>query len=871
MKFKLPVVLIVIFISSIFPQRQNLNRYITIVPGERYKAGWFYEFLFGKHWRDIWTTPITVPVLNLQTFAGGLIPLKKGGGYQTKSLRFKGNDGRIWKFRSVDKDPSKILPLYLQQTVAQDLVQDQISTSNPLAPMIVVPMLRAVNVLEAEPELVFLPDDERLGEFRKEFGGILGFIEVHPDEGENDDPGFANALDVKGTYKLLDHLEKKRSQRIDAEEFLKARLMDILFGDWDRHMDQWRWAKYKEVDGKVWEPIPRDRDQAFSKYDGLFPSVAAYLIPQLNNFGYDYPQIEDLTWNGRFIDRRVLTELDKKTWDSVTVFVKSNITDDVINESVNRLPPEIYVISAKEISSKLKSRRSQLQRASNEFYDLVNKYADVFCSTKDDYVEVNRVDDKSTEVTVYKRDKKTGDKKDEPLFHKIFDNSITVEIRIYLNDGDDLARVIGECNESPVIKIIGGNGKDEFVDESIVHGYFFSITPFKSVQTKTYFYDSGDKTKVTLGGGTDYDNHHFPEPENDMEKYEPTLNDRGHNWLPVPVLGLSNDYGLRIGGGVQLNKYNFRAVPQEYKQQLVASIETRFGNLAAAYDGIFYNVLRNLRLNLQVGATEQLITRYFGYGNETKYSKTLESSDYYRVDQRRLTIFPSISYEFSKKITGSFGVSLIQTKSALVIDTLLYSFRYGEYGKGILDLLGFHLGLDIEGRDNLQYPRNGYLISMNGSVYPDVFNTAETYYKAEFDLRGYITPEPVSFSTLALRVGGSRVWGKYPFFDGAAIGGKESLRGYLYKRFSGDVAIFGQAEMRLSLADINIILKSRFGITLFAEAGRVFILNTPSKQWHPSYGFGIWSAYLGWRIIGSTFLAFSPEKTTIGIGFGMAF
>ena len=871
MKLKLLVILIIIFFSSVFAQKQDINKYITIIPGERYEAGWFYEFLFGKHWRDVWATPVTVPVLDLQTFAGGFTPLKKGGGFQTKSLRFKGNDGQIWKFRSVDKDPSKVLPPYLQQTVAADIVQDQISTSNPLAPMIVVPMLKAVDVLEAEPELVFLPDDERLGEFRKDFGGILGFIEVHPDEGEYDEPGFANALDVKGTYKLLDHLAKKRNQEIDAEEFLKARLMDILFGDWDRHMDQWRWAKYKEEDGKVWEPIPRDRDQAFSKYDGVFPFVAAYLIPQLNNFDYDYPQIEDLTWNGRFLDRRVLTELDKQTWDSVTTFVQNKITDDVIAESVNKLPPEIYIISAEEISSKLKSRRDQLQWASNQFYNLVNKYADVFCSDEDDYVEVNRIDDKSTEITVYKRDKKAGEKKDEPLFYKIFDNEVTVEVRIYLNDGDDEVYVFGECNESPVIKIIGGKGKDEFVDKSIVHGYFFSITPFRSVQTKTYFYDSGKKTKVTLGEGSDYDDHHFPEPENDMEKYEPALIDRGHNWLPVPVFGLSNDYGLRIGGGVQLNKYNFRAVPQEYKQQLVASYETRFGNFAAAYEGIFYNVFRNLRLNLQVGATEQLITRYFGYGNETKYNSALESSNYYRVDQRRLTIFPSISYDFGKKITGSFGVSLIQTKSSLVTDTLLTGFRFEDYGKGILDLLGFHFGLDVEGRDNLQYPRNGYLIGLKGLIYPDVFNTAETYYKVDFDLRGYITPEPVSFSTLALRIGGSKIWGKYPFFDGAAIGGKESLRGYLYRRFSGDAAIFGQAELRLSLADINIILKSRLGINLFAETGRVFILNTPSKQWHRSYGFGIWSAYLDWQIIGSTFLAFSPEKTTIGVGFGMAF
>ncbi len=85
------------------------------------------------------------------------------------------------------------------------------------------------------------------------------------------------------------------------------------------------------------------------------------LFPQLNNFGKDYPQIEDLTWNGRFLDRRVLTELSKTTWDSVTSFVKLKITDEVIDSAIKRLPPEVYSLCHEELSTKLKSRRDNLQ------------------------------------------------------------------------------------------------------------------------------------------------------------------------------------------------------------------------------------------------------------------------------------------------------------------------------------------------------------------------------------------------------------------------------------------------------------------------------------------------------------------------------
>ena len=38
----------------------------------------------------------------------------------------------------------------------------------------------------------------------------------------------------------------------------------MLIGDWDRHQDQWRWIEFKENGKKVYRPMPRDRDQAFS-------------------------------------------------------------------------------------------------------------------------------------------------------------------------------------------------------------------------------------------------------------------------------------------------------------------------------------------------------------------------------------------------------------------------------------------------------------------------------------------------------------------------------------------------------------------------------------------------------------------------------
>jgi hypothetical protein len=149
----------------------------VVTPGARYRAGGLHTLLFGRHYRDLWATPLRVEVLDLERFAGGLHPTRRGGGKQTRSLRFKGGDGREYQFRSLDKDPSPLLPPELRKTLAQRIFQDQISAGHPAAPLVVSPILDAAGVLHSEPRLVLLPDDPALGEFRAEFGRMLGTIE----------------------------------------------------------------------------------------------------------------------------------------------------------------------------------------------------------------------------------------------------------------------------------------------------------------------------------------------------------------------------------------------------------------------------------------------------------------------------------------------------------------------------------------------------------------------------------------------------------------------------------------------------------------------------------------------------------------------
>lgn len=844
---------------------------IVVTPNKNYSLNGFSEIFLGEHWRELWTTPVKVEILNLKNFEGGLTVLKEGGGKQTKSLHLIDASGKRWKFRSIDKDPAKVLPDYLRESVAEDILQDQISSANPYAPLILPKLLEAVGVIPIYPKLVFFAEDSSLGLYKETFANVFGFIEPHPDESFIDEIEKFGGTKVKSTFDAIKEIEKNSDQKFSSKEYLKARLIDLLVGDWDRHMDQWRWVKTSDSSQIKWIPIPRDRDQAFVKYDGLLPSLAAYYISQLNNFGFDYPAIKDLTWNGRFLDSRVLTEMNLTDWDSLTSFVQSNITDSVIELSIKSLPPEVYDLAKNEIVNNLKNRRDKLKNASKEFYETVNDYADIFCSRDDDFVSVTRIDDSKTEVSVYERTDDQDYKKSKPYFYKIFDNDFTGEIRIYLNEGDDSAIVSGDADDSPIVRIIGGDGKDELIDESIVNGYFLWFTPFYSAETKTYFYDSGKKTEIVYGCGTVYDDSKFVEPEGEVDKNEPPQLDKGHQWFPLPILAYDSDRKITIGASLQLTKYSFRKIPFQNQQKFSVSYSTGFKKFTITYDADFYGITNNSYLNILISGTEHFTTRYFGYGNETNFDKNLELKDYYDVNQELLIIRPTFNYAISKYFNSNAGLSIIKTQTKQNNNDLIPSAKYGSYGIAELNPLGIHLGITLKNIDNIHFPKAGYAVEMVWSVFPKVFNIPESFETLDFDVRSYLTMKNFSNLTIALRTGARKVWGKYPFFAGASLGGRENLRGYLNQRFSGDASVFGQIELRNYLTDLKLILKSKLGVLTFAEAGRVYAANETSTKWHPSYGIGIWLAYLDYTLVLNSYVAFSPENTIFSFGFELPF
>src|SRR5205823_4853749 len=213
------------------------------------------------------------------------------------------------------------------------------------------------------------------------------------------------------------------------DQLRASRLMDVFIGDWDRHHDQWRWARFDSGGVRWWRPIPRDRDQAFARLDGVLVWLTGFYWPQVIGFGDDYPSIWRLTYTGQVPDRRLLVDLEKPVWDSVATSLQARLTDSVIAAAVRRLPPEYYQKSGAALDRALRRRRDHLPQISDRYYALLAGVVEIHGTDDRDIAEIERLPGGRVSVRLSAR---AGG---APFYRRTFHRQETEEIRLYLHGG----------------------------------------------------------------------------------------------------------------------------------------------------------------------------------------------------------------------------------------------------------------------------------------------------------------------------------------------------------------------------------------------------------------------------------------------------
>ena len=834
------------------PYKENISKekIAAIYTADEVDKSGFYKSIWGDRYREIYGTEIAAPTIKLDTLFGGLSPFRKGGGHQSKSLHLKSDTtGKRYVMRALRKSAT----VYLQAmafkdkyigdqfdgTVTESILLDFYTGSHPYAPFVTGVLSDAVNLYHTNPVIYYIPKQTALTGYNDEFGDALYMIEEHVSDGHGDLESFGFANKIESTDDMLKNLRKDEKYSVDEVTYLRARLFDMVVGDWDRHVDQWRWAEFEDEATKaiVYKPIPRDRDQAFSIMgDGGLMNVATRIIPSLKlmeGFKEDVRNIKGFNFSPYSLDMTLLNKTSKAQWEAQIAFIQKNLTEAVIDEAFSNFPKEIQGVSIAKIKPVFLERIKNLSTFGMDYFEVLSGCSVITGTDKDDLFEIERMPNGITKVTGSRI--KNGEK-GFVFFDKTYSANETNDLWIYGLDDDDEFRVFGEGDHLIRVVLVGGQNNDIYTVEN---------------GKKVTFYDyKSKKSTITTNNGKQKLTDDYLSNVYDIKKLKNSTNQL------IPVLGANPDDGFKIGFVNTLTNYGFERNPFSSQHTIGASFYFATSGFDLEYTGEFANVVGNWNLGLNAKITSpNYAINFFGYGNSTP-NLNIDDEDQYSLDYNRVK-YSTFSFAPSLNWRGQLGghVKVSLTYEAIEVeesnDRFINEF-YGANGKeNNKKFVGADAIYSYQNKDNEAFPTMGMQTSL------------QVGYKTNVDESkgfGYLIPE-LGFDyklihsgqlVLATNAKAHITFGDdFEFYQAANIGANNGLRGYRNERFSGKNAFYQSTDLRLNLHKVSTgLLPLEIGVYGGFDYGRVWIdndllltndLSLNSSKWNTSLGGGIYA------------------------------
>jgi len=819
-----------------------------------------FKLFWGDHYRKYYGTKINAKTVTLDTLIGGLTPIRKGGGNQSKSLRLEDKNGSEYVMRALRKSATQYIQAvgfkdqYIEgqfdNTYTESLLLDIYTTAHPYTPFVIGNLASAINVFHANPTLYFVPKQQALKQFNNDFGDALYMIEERATSGHQKVASFGYSNEIISTDDLLKKLRKTDNNILDEDAYIRARLFDMLIGDWDRHEDQWRWAEFEEGKKTIYKPVPRDRDQAFSKNDGFVLGFLTRAIPALKSMQVYNEEIRNVKWFNSAaypVDMALLKTSTYKNWENQVNYIQQNLTSEVIENAFQNIPNEVNDETITEIKANLKGRLKQLNNIGKKYYKHLSKFAIITGTDKDNWFDIERLRNGITSVKIYNiKNSKKGSK----ISEKHYSKKETKEIWVYGLDDEDVFKVTGSKTEVIPLRIIGGQNNDEY---NIENGKKVSVYDYKT--KKNTFTKNNGKHKLTNNYNTNTYNYK-------KLKYS-------QNQI-IPSVGSNPDDGVKIGVQNIFTVYGFERNPFTQLHTLNAGYYFANKGFDIKYNAEFANLFNNWNFLIETKFTSSNYSiNHFGFGNETTNFEEDFGEDYHRVRFSTYAISPSLKWKgrfgATLKLGATFESNEIEGTSNRFINTLNYtldkrknfgglraSYNYENYDHKVFPTLGMHFSLDSGWKTNLK-------------------NTDENH--------GFITPSfginyklnPKGSIVLASKIKSNIIIGtNFEFYNAASIGGIDGLRGYRNQRFTGNTSFYQNSDLRFTLRKVKTeLVPLQLGVFTGFDYGRVWLKNEKSNDWKTSYGCGFWLVAADLVNLNvSVFNSKDGAYFNLGLGFG---
>ncbi|MDX1761282.1 MAG: phosphoesterase, partial [Christiangramia sp.] len=633
--------------------------------------------------------------------------------------------------------------------------------------------------------------------------------------------------DIVSTADMIERLRRDEKYILDEKGYIKARVFDMLIGDWDRHQDQWRWAEIEDEEGNhYFKAIPRDRDQVFSNFDGAFFGTLRAITGFANQFAVYGDDIKDVEWfniAALGLDRSLIQNEGKEVWLEQAQYIKENVTDEVIENAFAKLPEETRGEASQDLMENVKGRRDNIVDIAMRYYEHLANLAIVTGTDKDDFIDVVRLEDGNTRVSITRN--KDGERA-EILSDKVYKVNETEEIWVYGLDDDDKILVKGDGPGKIFLRVIGGQNNDIYTLEN---GKNLKVYDHKSLPN-TIKKNNGAKLRLT-------DNYEINTYDKDKKTFA--------SGSILPEIGYNPDSGFSFGLEYVKSINKFKRNPFSSQHSFFGEVHSATNGYALTYEAEFASIVG--KYNLQVGAnfaSPNYSENFFGFGNETRNFDDELGLNYNRVGLSQYGIKTAL---VNKTPFGSYfgftatfeGIEVQNDEGRFISDDFVNDdpdFFDRKYFAGLDAMYRY------ESYDDQLNPTRGMLFELNLGAKLNTTDTKRQY--------GYFKPYMGFYNALTrnrklvlkTRVEAHINIGKeYEFYQSAQLGADTGLRGYRLERFSGKSSFGTGADLRYSFNTVKTsFLPFQPGIYVGYDLGRVWMDSQNSKRWHDSYGGGIW-------------------------------
>ena len=563
------LILFVLMPGLLYSQSQDWVRK-SIYPQADSGKSKIYNWMWGRHYRHLYTIPIRVPSATIETLGGGMDIVGQAEGFH--GLLLENKRKQLYLLKPLGGSTSFLESKFFREiynktdfknTYLDEFLGDAYTIINPYTFLVADYLAKSAGLSFSPSRIYYIPSHIRkdtVADGSDIQDRLVNLINV---------PDINLRSNLYTTEDFLDSLQVSKNYMADQNLYIRERIFDMWTGDWNKTNENWEWQSHTVNDSVIYTPIVIDRNHAFTKVDGVLFKQMLKMLSLDFICNYDSLILKDTKKINKLafaLDMAVAGRSDESVWIRQAQEIRRQMTDSLIDSAFTYLPEGVKHDEIELIKRKLKRRRLELEAVASQYYRLLQRTPVVAGTNQSDYFLIERQAPDRTVLRIY--DPETGDCRLEQQFS----GKETKELWLYGLAGNDTFEVKGNTRKDFPIYLISGEGENQY---QLNHN------------RKIHVYDKDYK----------YDYQKI--------KY--------HKISFTPWGIYDSDKGISLGTFFTYTMYGFKRAPFTYQHRIGYNYLKGF-----MYAGIFpnYDGRRRLYLNASFSSPRNF-ENFFGLGNNT--------------------------------------------------------------------------------------------------------------------------------------------------------------------------------------------------------------------------------------------------------------